>query len=65
MRISASISTLLLRVYRAGCPGEENIHLMAMHERCVATLRNTATRILRMQDISQGSGQLPSEKFNL
>lgn len=65
MRLSASVLTFLLRAYEAGCSQQQHIHSTAMQERCIATFRATATKILHMQGVSQDIGHFPSDRFIL
>ena len=65
MHLSASVLTLLTRAYQSGCSQQQHTQFTAMQECCIATFRVTATKILRMQGMSQSTSHLPSDKFSL
>lgn len=56
MHLSTSLVTFLRRASQVGCSHQQHIHSTAMQERCIATFRATATRILHAQGMSQGIG---------
>ncbi len=64
MHLSASILTLLTRACQSGC-SQQDTQFTAMQERCIATFRDTATKILRMQGMSQSISHLSSDGFSL
>jgi hypothetical protein len=65
MHLSTSVLTFLLCACQAGCSHQQHLHSTAMQEHCISAFHATATRILHMQDVSQGIGHLPSNNFNL
>jgi hypothetical protein len=65
MHLSASVLTLLTLACQSGCSQQQHTQLTAMQERCITTFRATATKILRMQGMSQSINHLPSDTFSL
>jgi hypothetical protein len=65
MHLSATVLNLLTRACESGCSQQQHTQFTAMQERCITTFRATATKILRMQGMSQSISHLPSDKFSL
>lgn len=65
LHLSASVLAFLLRTGQAGCSYQQHVHSTAMQERCIAAFRDTATRILHVQGMTQGIDDLPSSRFNI
>jgi hypothetical protein len=65
MHLSASVLTLLTRACQSGCSQQQHTQITTMQERCSATFRATATKILQMQGMSQSNSHLPSDGFSL
>lgn len=66
MHLSAGVLTLLTRACQSDFSQQQRTQFTAMQEFCIATFRTTATKILRMQGVSQSiSHHLPSDGFSL
>lgn len=65
MHLSASVLALLTRGCQTGCSQRQHTQFTAMQERCITTFRDTATKILRMQGMSQSISHSYRDGFSL
>jgi hypothetical protein len=65
LHLSATVLASLHGTYQGGCSNQQHDHSIVMQERCIAAFRDTATRILHLQELTQGIEQLPRGRLNI